>query len=119
MRITERSFVNNTRKARRKRTKIHKEQIAKEIIKTKEIQKEKRTTIADLVSNAFTMKNDDASIRYLGEEKWLRSALLRLNVLNTRRKRIVRCCPISICRDASLVSTPSRSQPLATPPPLL
>lgn len=43
MRITERSFVNNTSKARRKGSKIHKEEIAKEIIKTIKINSKKET----------------------------------------------------------------------------
>lgn len=41
--------------------------------------------------------------------KWPRSIVLQLNILSTIQKRIALCCPISICRDTSLIFLLARS----------
>lgn len=51
--------------------------------------------------------------------KWPRSIVLQLNILSTIQKRIALCCPISICRDTSLIFLLARLPLLTTPTSLL
>lgn len=68
---------------------------------------------------SFESKKLVALVSLSRRGKWPRSIVLQLNILSMIQKRIALCCPISICRDTSLIFLLARLLLLTTPTSLL